>query len=844
MILFKRITIGLIALILIIAAVVTFAISSLDLNHHKARIEKLVLDKTGRQLQINGEIHASVFPWIGLALHDVTLANSVEFQDSEFATVRSGEFQVELLPLLFGNVNIQSVELQGLSLKLLRDADGKTNWDDLMAATAVVETDAGDNVVQEIEAGAPVAAALSIGGLQVNDASISYSDARANSYVSLNELSLTTGTIVLSESFDFESNFNMITSAADGINSAVVATGAIKLDLADNIYRLEQLQLNTVSSGAALPMDELPISISGDLSADLNSQTVDLVIEGGAALGIPISGEFHAAGLHANAELTGQLNSGVFDAASVFDQLGIAFDRQFDTELLQRASLSARFEQSNDQLMIDAVRATLSDIELTGKFQVTNLSSAGVLVGQLASNEFNPTPWLAGVGVPLSNELAPRTMRLNTSIRQSGQLLSFNQLSLALGDSLLTGDIEIADSKAANPPIKFVLAVDKINLDHYLPLDGRNGSDQLNEDSVSSSGNELLPIETLRQLNLEGDVTAGQLTLAGVSTRNVVLPILAKDGRIEVKEAKAELYSGSFFSTVSLDVQSDEPLLTVAATLNSVEAETFLQDFLHEESPLTGIANINVDVLSRGNSTQQLLERANGAISSRFTDGKVNGIDIAAELRRASRLLSGLALSDVSQSVSTGFSELSASAVVADGVLQSDDLVFTSPFLRLSGQGGINLASHSVDYLLHILLTDSPQLQQDAELSELAGIELSVPVRGQFNDLSVDFKTLLINAFESNLIDQLKARKAQWVDRQKEEVTDRIESEKAALQSRLEKEREAAAALMREKKEQAQRAVEEKKRQLEQTVEVEKEALKDKLENNLKKSLNGLLGED
>lgn len=844
MTLFKRITIGLIALLLVVAAVGVFAISSLDLNQHKTRIEQLVLDKTGRQLRIDGQIHASVFPWIGLSLNEVTLANSVEFQDSEFATVQSSELQVELLPLLLGNVNVQSVKLHGLSLKLLRDADGKTNWDDLMATTAVVETDAGDDVVQEVEAGAPVVAALSIGGLQVSDANISYSDSRANSYVSLNDLSLSTGTIVLSEPFDFESNFNLITSAADGINSVVTATGAIKLNLADNVYRLEELDLTTVSSGAALPMDELPVSIRGDVTADLNSQTVDLLINGGSALGVPISGEFHAAGLQGEPELTGQLNSGVFDAASIVDQVGLTFDQRFDATLLQQASLSARFEQSDDQLVIDEVNATVGDIELVGEFQVTNLSSAGVLVGQLASNEFNPTPWLAGLGVPVSNQQGLRSMRLNASVRQSGQLLSFNQLNLTLDGSQFTGDIEIADVKAANPPIKFVLAVDKINLDHYLPIDGNEIDGRGDVNTAPAGGNELLPVEPLRRLDLEGEVTAGQLTLARVETQNVVLPILVRDGRIEVKEAKAELYSGSFFSTISLDVQSEEPLLTVAANLNGLQAEPFLQDFLHEDTPLTGIANINIDVLSRGNTSQQLLERANGAISSRFTDGMVKGIDIAAELRRASRFLSGQALTDANRSVSTEFSELSASAVVADGVLQSDDLVFTSPFLQLSGQGGVNLAKRSVDYLLHILLTDSPQLQQDAELSELAGIELSVPVRGQFNDLSVDFKTLLVNAFESNLIDQLKARKAQWINQQKAEVTDRIESEKEALKARLNKEREDAAELMREKKEQTQRAAEEKRRELDQRLEVEKEALKDKLENNLKKGLNDLLGDN
>ncbi len=844
MTLFKRLTLGLIALILIVAVVGAIVISRLDLNHHKDRIEALVFEKTGRQLQINGQINASIFPWIGLSLTDVTLANSEEFSGSDFASVVSSELQVDVLPLLMGRVNVQTVELHGLSLKLQRDADGKTNWDDLMATTAVVETNAGDDILQEVEAGAPVVAALSIGGLQITNATILFSDARADSYISLKDLNLNTGTIVLAQPFDFESDFSVITGAANGLKSKVSATGAIKLNLADNVYQLERLNLNTVSAGRALPMDQLPLSIVGDLVADLNKQTVDLIIEEGHALGIPISGEFHATGMQSEPHLTGRLNSGEFNAASVVDQLGITLSPQFDPALLDRASVSARFEQQNDQLVVDSINASLGDLQVSGQLQVTNLSTAGVLVGQFESTEFNPAPWLESIGLVASDENAMHSAQFSTAVRQSGQLLSFNQLVLQLDESQFDGVVEVTDIKATNPPINFALAVDQINLDRYLPA----ANDAEATDTVAKAGltgdDSLLPVQPLRKLNLVGDVTAGQVTLARVTAQNVVLPVLANNGKIEIKEAKAELYSGAFFSTVSLDVNSDEPLLTVAANLNGLNAEPFLQDYLAAESPLTGIANINVDLLSRGNTSQQLIEGANGALSTRFTDGRVKGIDIASELRRAQRLLSGQSSDASPESVSTEFSELSAAAVIADGVLQSDDLIFTSPLLRLSGQGGINLVSQSVDYLLHILLTDSEQVQQDDALSELAGMELSVPVRGQFNDLSIDFKALLLNAFDSNLIEQLKARKEQWLNQQKADVASKIESEKAALQERLEKERETAAALMIEKKQQAQAEVEKQKRELQERIEAEKEALTDKLEDNLKKGLGDLLGVD
>ena len=164
----KRIIPGVIALVAIILVVCVFAVQHIDLSRYKHRIEQLVLDKSGRQMQINGPVNASVFPWMGVRLQDVTLGNVSDFSDVEFASALSSEIQLEFLSFLTGNLSVKSLKLQGLSLNLRRNTEGKTNWDDLLSNTTVVETESDGDVVQEVEAGAPVAAALSVGGLPVS----------------------------------------------------------------------------------------------------------------------------------------------------------------------------------------------------------------------------------------------------------------------------------------------------------------------------------------------------------------------------------------------------------------------------------------------------------------------------------------------------------------------------------------------------------------------------------------------------------------------------------------------------------------------------------------------------
>ena len=118
------------------------------------------------------------------------------------------------------------------------------------------------------------------------------------------------------------------------------------------------------------------------------------------------------------------------------------------------------------------------------------------------------------------------------------------------------------------------------------------------------------------------------MTLGDIQIQNAIVPVVARQGKIEIQQAKADLYAGTFFSSASLDVQSDEPLLTLTGNLNGLKAEPLLQDALHKDAPLTGIAHLSIDVLSRGELWSQLLEHANGAVSLSVTDGRLSGINI------------------------------------------------------------------------------------------------------------------------------------------------------------------------------------------------------------------------
>ena len=94
--LFKVLTIVIaLALLAVTALVLTF-----DPNNYKDTITEQVEAQTGREFTIAGDIGLSVFPWVGVEVEDVQLANAEGFSDRAFAKIAQLDVKVKVLPLL------------------------------------------------------------------------------------------------------------------------------------------------------------------------------------------------------------------------------------------------------------------------------------------------------------------------------------------------------------------------------------------------------------------------------------------------------------------------------------------------------------------------------------------------------------------------------------------------------------------------------------------------------------------------------------------------------------------------------------------------------------------------
>ncbi len=143
----------------------------------KARLESAMQAKS-RSLKIEGEPKLKLFPVAGLALGKTTL--SEPGGDKPFVTLDSAEVAVRVLPLLSGEVAIETLKISGLRANVVRRKDGTMNFSDLV--------EPGD---KERKPGAPPN--LRIAEILVEKVQLAYRDEATGQELNLLEVGLKTG---------------------------------------------------------------------------------------------------------------------------------------------------------------------------------------------------------------------------------------------------------------------------------------------------------------------------------------------------------------------------------------------------------------------------------------------------------------------------------------------------------------------------------------------------------------------------------------------------------------------------------------------------------------------------
>ena len=651
-----------------------------DPNDYKEEIRQLARDKANLELNIHGEIGWSLFPWLGLELHQTSLASTAS-PEQPFADLRMLGLSVRVLPLLRREVQMSDIRIDGLALMLRRDEQGHGNWENIgkpanapAGAQPSAQPDAESRDTPAARTGLPIK--LDIDSLTVNDARITYQDAQTGQQFSAESIQLETGAIREGSAIPvkltafFGSNQPLIRARSEIL-------GELRFDLGQQRYQFEKFRLSGEASGEPLAGKTLNFSAQGELLADLDAQIAEWTGLKFSANQLRGLGDIKVRELDREPRISGGLSVASFNLRDFLAGLGRELPASADASALSRVELATRLNGTPASFALEELTLKLDDTILTGRIAVEDFARQALRLQ------------LKGDRLDVSRYLPPKTTDGASAARQS-EVQETAQAASA-GDSPLPA----APTRHA------------------------------------WSDAPVLPMDALRLLDVQATVDFDELLFDEHPFSNLNLNAQSRDGLLTLQTLRGNVYDARFEASGKVDVRQALPQLSIDAQLGKLPVEKFIK-LEKQESPVQGLLDLTTSLTTRGNSQKSWVDNLNGKANFRLSDGLLVGADLEHYLCRAVATLNRKSLTRTS-SKDTPFEALRGSLLITDGVARNPDFKASVPGLTVNGNGTLDLRVLGLDYLIGIIIEgDKRQMPDPAcQVNErYVGLEWPLRCRG------------------------------------------------------------------------------------------------------------------
>ena len=715
-------------------------------NDYKPQLIQAVKDKKQRNLSLDGDIKLTFFPAIGAEIGKASL--SEYNSEKEFAAIDGAHVSLALWPLLFRQVVVDEVEVNGLKATVVKFKNGKTNMDDFLGK----EESKAEGASEGSSKNQPVK--FDIASVRVEKTELNYRDENTGAEYAIKDIHLKTGRIAngVPAKIDFAA---LIRATEPKLDLTTQLKTTLTFDLDKQIFAMEGLDFQ--AKGTALNISNLLMKASGDGSANLATQ------------------EFSAKKLVVSA--TGLKGKDNFDAKLDVPALNLSKDKFSGDKLILNAKLEGADGNIAASLTLPGIEgnaqffkssALTLDIDMKQPEQTFKIKMTSPVAGNFEVQQFNLsdlTIAMSATGDKLPNKSVSSEMKGSVQVDASRQ-----SVQATLNGGLLQSHVKakVAVNNFTNPAIRYDVEIDQLDADLYLPRKPQGMPDAKIEAKGASTPEKPLDLSALRKLNLEGSLRIGALKVANVKSSQVRLDVKAHNGTVNLSPLSANLYQGSMSGNVIINAAQATPGFVINEKLSGINIAPLLKDAANFDT-LEGTDNVALDLSTQGNTVGVLKKALNGSMALNLADGAVKGINIAKKLRDASSMFGKQAQTQaVNQDEKTDFSEMKDSFKVHNGVAHNDDLALKSPLLWLSGNGDINIGNDSINYLAKATLATT--LQGQGGKDNVGGITVPVRLSGPFSDLkyTLDFGAMVSGAAKQKIEAKKEEVKTQLKDKLKE----------------------------------------------------------------------------
>ena len=548
--------IGIIALVLLVAG---YFAATFNPNDYKSEIIKLVKDKKERNLHIDGDIKLTFWPKIGADLGKLSL--SEHQSDKEFASVNSVKVSLAIMPLLKKELVVDTVYVDGAKAKVVKNKDGKFNFDDLLSK------EESSNIKFDID------------GVNITNSEVRYTDEATDSKYNVTKLNMKSGHIALAEPVDLDTDFTLTANKPETAAN-INLKGNFFVDPKTKHFKVKGLDSHI--RGDLLGGTGMDIVASGNVDAKPEQQ--EFLIDG---LKLVASGNFSGAkqSIDLNAPaLTIEKN----EVSSKKVTLILAQEKAGD--VFKANMVLADMKGSTKALQSSGITGDLSAVQgkrtVTGTFSSPfsgNIQDLIFDIPKLAGNLDIKDPSLPNGGVKGTFNLGA-----HTDIKKE---LANSQFNLVLADTNLKGNVEVSGFKKQN--IKFNLNADKLDLNKLL------GKSSAPAKSDNKTNNKPGDMSALKNMTLDGKLNIGSLVYDKYHVSGLNVGIKADGDKLALSGLNVKVDDSQIKGNIGIS-HFAKPLYTFDLDIDNVDLDKYVTPTPAKSEPakpldLSALKSINAD---------------------------------------------------------------------------------------------------------------------------------------------------------------------------------------------------------------------------------------------------------
>lgn len=369
------------------------------------------------------------------------------------------------------------------------------------------------------------------------------------------------------------------------------------------------------------------------------------------------------------------------------------------------ATLNAQFDYRDERLTLEStiglpravmlqqetplearVRSRQIEASFNGAFNAQN----GGLAGAIQASGTSLRRLLAWIGTPMAQGGGFGAFRLNAQMAHLGDTTALSDASIRLDDVEANGALNLITQQNDRLRVTGALSIASLDLNPYLPAPAQGGEGM---DVDQGWSNDPIDLSGLRALDANLDLTLGALQFQRMSFANAALSLRVSNGAADARLSRVSLYGGGGTARLIADGSGATPRIAIELDAQNVQAEPLLRDAIGFDK-ITGRGQLVASLVGHGQSQASIMRSLQGAASFNFNDGQWKGVNLAQVARTIQAALAGEA---VGGGAATDFAELSAAFQVNDGVAITDNVRLLNPFVRLEGEGLIDIGAQSLD---------------------------------------------------------------------------------------------------------------------------------------------------